>query len=113
MALFLREDTSDYAEGYSLIEIYGREMRIRHYSPKTVKTYISLVKRFIRHFYPIHPRSVSASQIKAYHCFATHLLEAGTDIRYIQNLLGHVSITTTNIYTKVRNPHLFKIKSPL
>lgn len=55
----------------------------------------------------------SASCHTLRHCFATHLLEAGTDIRYIQNLLGHASITTTNVYTKVRNPHLFKIKSPL
>lgn len=55
--------------------------------------------------------SVSCHTLR--HCFATHLLEAGTDIRYIQNLLGHASITTTNIYTKVRNPHLFNIKSPL
>lgn len=56
-------------------------------------------------------KSVSCHTLR--HSFATHLLEAGTDIRYIQNLLGHQSITTTNIYTKVRNPHLFKIKSPL
>ncbi|WP_052218213.1 tyrosine-type recombinase/integrase [Thermincola ferriacetica] len=47
------------------------------------------------------------------HCFATHLLEAGTDIGYVQNLLGHTIIVTTNIYTKVRNPHLFKIKRPI
>lgn len=47
------------------------------------------------------------------HSFATHLLESGIDIHYVQILMGHASVTTTNIYTKVRNPHLFKIKSPL
>lgn len=46
------------------------------------------------------------------HSFATHLLERGTDIRYIRDLLGHSDISTTLIYTKVSNRDLSKIKSP-
>lgn len=47
------------------------------------------------------------------HSFATHLLERGTDIRYIRDLLGHSDIATTLIYTKVSQRDLSKIKSPL
>jgi site-specific recombinase XerD len=47
------------------------------------------------------------------HCFATHMLEAGVDIRTIQVLMGHSSIMTTVVYLKVTRKQISSIQSPL
>jgi integrase/recombinase XerD len=47
------------------------------------------------------------------HCFATHLLDSGTDLYYIQRLLGHKSAGTTSVYLHITGKDIGKIKSPI
>jgi site-specific recombinase XerD len=57
------------------------------------------------------PKQISIHSLR--HTFATHLLESGTDIRYIQTLLGHSNLRTTERYTHIASRSILNIKSPL
>lgn len=71
------------------------------------------VQKVVRHAAQLAKVQKEVTPHTLRHSFATHLLESGTDIRYIQELLGHAKLATTQIYTKVSAQSLGAIKSPL
>jgi len=94
---------NDYKPQYWLFE--GADKKSRYSSSsvqKMVKT--AAIKAGIT-------RKVTPHTLR--HCFATHLMDHGTDTRYIQELLGHKDIRTTLIYTHVTTSSIKRIESPL
>jgi len=100
----LKNDLLKYYSNYEFKTSYIFEGRKGKYSKKSVQKIFERLGNKIG--IKIHPHMLR-------HSFATHLLEQGTDLRYIQKLLGHSSSTTTEIYTHVANNQLKDIKSPL
>jgi len=80
--------------------------RTSKYSSKTVQEIIKLASQKAKINRRVTPHTLR-------HSFATHLLEQGIDIRTIQQLLGHQSVRTTQIYTHVARNSFDKIRSPL
>jgi integrase/recombinase XerD len=84
----------------------SRPDRRGHISIKTAQKVLTKASRKACIKKQVHPHTLR-------HSFATHLLEQGTDIRFIQKLLGHKRITTTEIYTQVSTVSLKGIRNPL
>lgn len=102
-----RETFIKYIEEYNPQNwLFEGQIRKDHISPRSVQNLFknAVTKAGIT-------KNVTVHSLR--HSFATHLLEQGTDIRFIQELLGHKSPNTTMIYTHVSTGRLKDIKSPL
>jgi integrase/recombinase XerD len=71
----------------------------------------SAVERVVAQFRDVVGKRITPHTFR--HCFATHLLESGTDLRTVQALLGHAWIKSTAIYTHISRKRIMAVRSPL
>ena len=96
----------EYSNEYKPKDYLFEGQRGGKYSPRSVQ---SILKSALKTLKITKDASIHTLR----HSFATHLLEVGTDIRVIQQLLGHSSIKSTQIYTQVSSSNIALVRSPL
>lgn len=109
--VFLSDDSKKYVKDYldarkdmedALFVKVSTEMRAAPVGPLTRRS----VERIVKHYAIKSGISKKVTPHVIRHCFATDLLENGADLRSVQALLGHASISTTQVYTHVTDRHL-------
>jgi integrase/recombinase XerD len=108
--VMLAQVTLQELRSYARVErphhwLFPGERRDRHLHPRCIQRAVGLAAKAAGIRKRVTPHTFR-------HSFATHLLEEGTDLRYIQRLLGHKKSTTTEIYTHVADRDLARIRSP-
>ncbi len=99
-----------------ILEIYIQKINPEEYlfeGIKGGKYSASSIQKFVKKYAKEAGIKKQVTPHTLRHSFATHLLEKGTDLRYIQHLLGHNSSKTTEIYTHITQVGIDKIKNPL
>lgn len=86
--------------------LFASESAVKHLTPRDIQKIIKNTTKLAGINKKVSPHTLR-------HSFGTHLLDEGVDIRRIQELLGHSSLQTTQIYTHISTEELKKIKSPL
>jgi site-specific recombinase XerD len=97
---------SNYYHSYKPKIYFAEGQNGGKYSPESVRQFLRKSCSRAKIKKPVTPHTLR-------HSYATHLLENGVDIRYIQSLLGHSRPETTMIYTHVQRKDLMKIQNPL
>ena len=98
------EDLRNYFKEYRPKNFLFEGEKGGQYSERSVGAIVKQAAQRAGIIVKVHPHMLR-------HSFATHLLEAGTDLRFIQTLLGHSSTKTTEIYTHVATHQFVAIKN--